>query len=487
MPHFASPVTIGLSTAATTADVAAAIAGGVDANIPIGALGRAEWGIYPAPGGHLTTDGGIVAGDPTTTGLRFVTWDEFDRFNYQGMNPVEAPANILTQTGSVSVMGNRNTPRDHNGTTGQFINGCSDFRFITDSAVVIPAWYTSATHTASNNFDMHMLVSDGGEMKHLSNGSGNNGLPRTSSAGADFYHRRLDFDRRLTKEHRVILGGASYFEGVWIDEHATIKRAPNKPVVLMVNGDSWSDSAAAGSTWQSGAGFSWPSGSYQTLNMATMLSFHLGLPVGSTAQGGTGEEEENGTSGGTATDYAGNRSSAMWTDSRVNHQIDTFGPQYFVEVSIGSWNDGPGGAMTTPYDDTYRDRMDARYDKMIARSINQGRAGTDIKMITVSVQPVVNAGEGSAVDAKDLQAQGQAEIPALFPNNCLGHVPIRFAGEMWDDRSTTGPRSIYTLSDNLHLAVQGFESVTAYIAAAIAPMTVPTSLIVKTMSAEVGA
>lgn len=448
--------------------------------IPISTLTNPELGIHPNTG---LTDSALASGHPDNSAgnLRFVGWSDLIAnkwINLQGNNPRPSPDNITSSAGE-TLMGNRCTPRDASGVVGRYINGITNIRFETDAAVVIPEWYQSTSQVVTNNHDMHMMVSDGGEMKHLSSGASLDGLPRTSTFGTGFLYRTLTWSQRKMRRYRVMIGGGGYFRGLWIDAKAVIKATPNYPLVFGINGDSWSDDAALGGDYSASQSGTYPTGCYQTMLMSSWLSFHLGVPVFSTAQGGTGEDNDNATTGGNVTDYNGNRSSAMWTDSRVNHVNDNYGPQYYIEVSIGSWNDG--SSLPNPGD--YQTRMVARYDKQAARSGVNGRLSTDFKTISVSIQPVVNVGDGSTL--KDAQSLEQRNVPGLRPNNSLGHIEFRFANQMWVDRSSTGSRTPYTLSDNLHLNVSGLDTTAGYIANEMGNMLIPADYVVKTQHGTV--
>lgn len=445
--------------------------------VTLGSFFKPEDQIYPAPAASpapLTTDGGIVSGQPSpTTGLRFISAADLTAFNYQGMWPAGAPAGIVTAAGAGCIC-NADTPRRYSfGTySGEWQPGTIDLRFVTDSLRVIPIWYNYSGYSGTAYHDQHMMVSDRGVMKHLSDGSASNGLPRTNAGGTGLYRRELTYDERRPREHRAMFPGFAYFLGVWIDTLATIVKAPNRPL-FMHDMDSWNE--PLGASWdgtQAGLGF--PTGTYMCLGMPQVASFITGCTHGTCAQGGTGEENANGTSGGNLIGYAGSLSSAMWTDSRVNDFLTKFGPQYPIKVDIGGWNDDT--SLGTPYRTTYAARVQARYAKTIANSAVVGR---DIKMINVGIQPV----EYTDGSARDLSQLGQADAAALFPANVLGHVNLK---GMWPDRSSSGARSIYCYSQGgiwIHMNLGGNYSVSSYIWSQIAQMKCSRSYIAAALSA----
>lgn len=432
----------------------------------------------PAP---LITDGGIADGQPaSTTGLKFIPWTNLDAFNYQGnfMAAAGTPvtANFSLNPGALGQ--NQSTPRRYAfGTfTGEPLGSTLDFRFMTDSTRVIPVWVNFTGYSGTAYTDMHMMVEHEGQMKHLSsNNTVIDGLPRTqSSTGSGVKRRELLFSDRRMRRMRAIMPGLCYFAGVWIDTLATIRKTPNLDL-YMHNGDSWNEPNNASFSDNPGGGM--PSGSYMCLGLPQYLSFETGAAHGSYAQGGTGEANANGTSN-TASTYAGTDGpgSSMWTDSRVNDIVAKFGPQFPIELDIGSKNDG--NLLGTPYKTTYKARMQARITKLIARSVAAGR---EIKVISVGIQPADwTPGDGSP---EDLSEQGQAEVPALFPGVVLGFVSIK---NMWDAKSTSGQRSILCLAQGglyLHLNVSGYISVAGHIAAGIAPLTISANYLQKTRTA----
>jgi hypothetical protein len=419
-----------------------------------------EYGRHPAVdavNGPLTGDSGIVSGDlpgGEQTNMRFIPWDAVDNvtgqpiFNYQGMIPAVAPANIQTAAGRTCLL-NAFTPRWFNGTTGQYYNGNQSIRVGIASQVVVPVWYCAQGQLSATSLDMHVMVEHQGQNKHLSSSSSTtnpDGLPRSLSGGSGTYRRKLTYSDHRYREHRFMLGGNGYFLGVWIDTLSVIRRPKNRPQLFVTGTDSWHDPQ----TWFS-EGFTWPSGDYQCLPPCVVASFKTGMAWGTDAQGGTGEYNANGTTGGGDETYSGHRSSAAWSDSRVNWRADYWSKQFAIFTDVGGWNDG--SSMTTPYQSTYRARVAARIQKTIDRCEAYGR---ETRFVNVGIQPVDISGP---TDKKWLAALGQAELPGLFPGVVIGHVPLM---PMWPDTTPSGPRDIYTTSDGIHLNAGGDDAVTGY-------------------------
>jgi hypothetical protein len=454
--------------------------------VPLSTFFEGANAVYPAPGGHLTTDAGIQDGIPSpTTGLRFVAWnatDSFGRrvFNYQGCNAVTGPsavnATAAAAIGGATTMSNACTPRNHGfGTlSADSINGTQNIRFDTDSLRVIPVWVNFNGYHGSSYHDMHMQVEGAdGKLQHLSNGAANNGLPRTATTGGGVKRRELTWADRRMKTHRTILSGYGYFMGVYIDTNATIRRTPNKPL-LMGGIDSWWE--PNGCAWSgSTAGGAWgaSTGSYQCLGMPEAISFHTGLPVGTTGNGGCGWKAANGVTAGESPTYnTVGTASCQASDVRMADLATKFSAQHAIHLLPGSWNDGT--TLGTPYDTTYATRAALGFTKLIAYA---DALGHDIKFITGQIQPVdrVNA------DARDLSDTGLATIPALYPDNCLGIYNMR---SMWPDTTyPSGARSIYChaepFSSYIHLWLLGFMSVGRYISDQIGRMAVPLDYVQK--------
>lgn len=468
------------SPTATLADAKAATL------VPLNTFFESANGVYPATGGHLTTDAGIQDGIPSpTTGLRFVAWDATDSFgrrifNYQGCNAVTAPAAINTTAAAAiagaTAMSNDCTPRNHGfGTmSSDRINGTQNARFDTDSLRVIPVWVNFNGYHGSSYHDMHMQVEGSdGKLQHLSNGAANNGLPRTATTGGGVKRRELTWADRRMKTHRVILSGYGYFMGVYIDTNATIRRTPNKPL-FMGGIDSWWE--GNGCAWSgSTAGGAWgaSTGSYQCLGMPEAISFHIGLPVGTTGEGGSGWQKANGVTAGEDPNYnTAGTAACQASNIRMADLVAKFSEQYPIHILPGSWNDGT--ALGTPYQTTYRTRMALGFTKMIAYAAALNR---DIKFITGQIQPVDRA-NGDVYDQSDA---GIAEIPALYPSNCLGILNLR---SMWLDTAyPSGSRSIYChaepFSAYIHLWLLGFMTVGRYIADQLGHISVPLDYVQK--------
>lgn len=442
--------------------------------------------IVDSVNGPLVADSGILAGDmPASgaaapllnqTGKRFIPWDAVDQygvpwFNYQGMVPSAAPANIQTAAGRSCLL-NAFTPRWFNGSTGQYYNGVQSIRVGIASTTVTPVWYTAQGQISATNVDMHVMVEHGGVNKHLS--SANNvvdGMPRIGGSGSNTYRRELTYVDHRYREHRFILGPNCYFLGVWIDTLSTLQRPKNRPQLFITGTDSWQDPQTV-----VGNGTGYTNRDYQCLPQPIVASFRTGMCWGTDAQGGTGEYNANATSGGDADTYNGNRSSAAWSDSRVNWRANWWSSQYPIFVDIGGWNDG--SAMVSPYQSTYRTRVAARVQKTIDRIVTLGR---ETRFVNIGIQGVQIT---STTDAKYLAALGQAEVPALFPGVVIGHVPLM--PMWWQDTTTTGPRAIYCNdSDHIHLWAIGDDAVVGYYTDIMGKFKIDTDYLNKTANAAV--
>lgn len=461
--------------------------GGGGGSQPMGSYFKREWTIHPpcASSGPIVSDSGLVAGDlSVTTGMVFIPWNQLDTvlsqplFNFQGMVPAQAPANIITALHAISgfssktCMMNAGTPRWYFGNAGQYYNGNMDIRVGISSVNVVPVFYVGQGQISATTVDNHMLVQCGSQNMHLSSTpTAADGLPTTLTGGNGVYHRQIVNVRNEYKEYRFLAGANSYFLGVWVDTLAVITRPANKPIVFPHGVDSWQD----GQTWLTD-GYNW-NGEYQCLPQCTVASFHTGMCHGTDGQGGTGELNPNGTTGGDSPTYDGNRSSMAGSDSRCNWRAKYFGPQYPTYADIGGWNDG--SRLSTPYQANYATTVAARMTKTIAA---HAALSNDCRFVNVGIQPVDISGTS---DAKWLAALGQAEMPGLFPGVCLGHVPLM---AMWGDTTTTGPRSIYcAASDGLliHLRLIGSYMVCGYIWDKAAAFMIDDAFVAKTMAANV--
>lgn len=420
-----------------------------------------RWPGVDAANGPITGDTGVVSGDlpvGSQTGMRFIPWDAVDNvtgqplFNFQGMVPAVAPANIQSAAGRTCLL-NAFTPRWFNGTTGQYYNGNQSIRAGIASAKVVPVWYCAQGQLSATKLDMHVLASHRGKAMHFSSGATAagvpvvDGLPNGVTGGSGTYRREITYADHRYREHRFLLGGNGYFLGVWIETMSVIRRPKNKPQLFVSGVDSWQDPQ----TWFSSPGYTYPGGDYQCLPQCVVASFKNGMAWGTDAQGGTGEYNANGTTGGGADTYAGNRSSAAWSDSRTNWRADWWSGQYPIFVDIGGWNDG--SSMTTPYQATYKARVAARVQKTIDKCAAYGRV---TRFINVGIQPVNISGP---TDAKWLAALGQAEVPGLFPGVVIGHVPMM---PMWPDTSTAGRDFYMYQGDHIHLIAAGDDAVSGF-------------------------
>lgn len=469
--------------AVTLADAKAAML------VPLGTLTQKHLGTHPAPGGHLTTDAGIQDGIPApTTGLRWVPWNELDDdlrpiFNYQCQNPVTAPAAINATAAAAipgaTAMANVTGSRKYGfgALSAEYINGTQNIRFDTDSLRVIPVWVNYNGYTGSSYHDMHMLVQGAdGTMQHLSDGVANNGLPRTASTGGGVKRRELTFSDRRMKKQRVILSGFGHFMGVYIDTNAEIRRTANKPG-FMGGIDSWWE--PNGASWNlTGGGSGYGGSSYQCIGLPEAISFHLGLPCGTHGEGGSGWKMANGVTAGEDPAYATDgTTSCQASDVRMASLVAKFSGQYLIHYLPASWNDG--SSLGTPYQTTYRTRMTVGLSKMIAYSALLGR---DIRFITGTIQPVDRA----VGDFRDLSDVGVAEIPAIYPNHCLGMTRLR---SMWKDTTyPSGSRAIYCHSNPssayIHLwSYPGNTSVAGYLAEHWSQLAVPLDYLQKAVAA----
>jgi hypothetical protein len=460
------------------------------ATIALNSQWRREKDIYPivnATTGPLTADSGVVSGDlSTTTGLRFIPWTAVDQvtgqpvFNYQGMVPTNAPANIITAAGRTPML-NAFTPRWFNGSTGQYYNGVQSIRVGIASARVVFVWYTAQAQISATNVDMHVMVEHGGSNKHLSSSSSvADGLPTVGGGGSGTYRRDLTYVDSRYREHRLILGPNSYFLGVWIDTMSVIRRPKNRPQMFVHGVDSWQDPQTV-----VGNGTGFTGRDYQCLPQAIVSSFHTGMCHGIDGQGGTGEYNANGTSGGDVATYSGNRSSAAWSDSRVNWRANWYSSQYPIFADIGGWNDGT--SMTSPYQSTYLARVSARVQKTITACQNKGY---DCRFVNVGIQGVQITGSVAAGAASDptymkyLASLGQLQLPSSFPGVVLGAVSLM--DMWWWDTTSSGPRSIYCNStDGIHLLAIGDDAVANWYWERIGEFNIDTAFVAKTVAADV--
>lgn len=466
------------------ASVASSGGSGGTATVPLSSVWRPELDRYPAVdsvNGPMTADSGILSGDVSaTTGLRFIPWDATDVttgqpiFNYQGMVPSYAPANIQSAAGRTCLL-NAFTPRWFNGATGQYYNGHQSIRVGIASTRVIPVWWTGQGQLAATKIDMHIMVEHGGRNKHLSStGTANDGLPNVlASAGSGTYRRELTYARHEYREHRFMLGPNGYFLGCWVDSISVIRRPKNRPQNFIHGTDSWNDPQTVVNTT-----LGWTTGDYQSIPQCVVSSFKTGMCHGSDAQGGTGEYNANATSGGDLATYNGNRSSAAWSDSRVNWRANWWSSQYPTFTDIGGWNDG--NSLVSPYQSTYRTRVQTRIQKTIDAISSLNR---QTRFLNVGIQPVQIT---STTDAKYLAALGQADIPGLFPGVVLGHVPLM---DMWwydTVSTTTGPRALYcNPTDRIHLVAIGDDAVCGYMWDRAADFPIDVGYMVKTETANV--
>jgi hypothetical protein len=462
--------------------------GGSGGSIPLMSQWRPELSRMPAvsPSGPLVADSGILSGDlPTSsappllnqTGMRFIPWNAVDSinaqplFNYQGMVPAPAPTGIQAAAGRTCLL-NACTPRFFNGNAGQYYNGNQSIRVGVAGQKVVFVFYVGQGQITATGIDNHIMVEHEGENKHLnSSNSATDGLPRNVSGGSGVYRRELTHIDHRYREHRLIMGANCYFIGMWVETLSTIQRPKNRPQCFVAGVDSWNDAL----TWFSSPGYAWPRGDWQCLPPCVVGSFYTGMAGGTDAQGGTGEYNPNGTPGGDLATYNGNRSSAAWSDSRVNWRVNWWSSQFPIFLDIGGWNDG--SLMTTPYQSTYKARVAARVQKTVDRCTALGRP---TRFVNVGIEPANISG---TTDPKWLASLGQAEVPSLFPGVVLGHVPLM---PMWPDSSTTGPRALYCNdSDKIHTVACGDDAVMGYITDAMGKFSIDEAYTVRTALANV--
>lgn len=434
-----------------------AIAGG---KVVLGSSWQSMDEIWPAvdvTNGPLTADSGIVAGLPSTAGLKFIPANQLGAFNYQAMYMIAASAARNAATvGGTRGMYNAPTPRIFGfGTLGsELVGGNMDIGFVADSVKVIPVWSIFNAYDSVTYHDMHMCASHrGGRMKQL------NKLPVTSNGGGGVFHRVLQFNEAWQQEYRLFLPGRATFLGVYVDTLASIRASANKQLFLH-NGDSWNEPLDA--TFKSErANQGYRLGSYMCLGISERLSIISGQRWATIAQGGTGPFNDGQGNPGSLS-ATGTGSTVCWSDSRTNDFVSKFAPRNSIVVDVGGWNAGNLGG--TSYKDTFKARLVAGYTKVLALK-------PDLKFINVGIQPV----DISAGDARDLSMQAQAEIPAAFPNNCLGHISLK---EMWTDTSKAGPRSVNCIPENMfgvdlyiHHTVGGKDNYAGWVLPRIAQMT----------------
>jgi len=372
-------------------------------------------------------------------------------------------------------MMNANTPRWFNGSAGQYYNGNQVIRVGVAAQRVVFVFYVGQGQITATTVDNHVLVEHQGAMRHLnSDPSGTpsqDGLPKVISGGSGVYRRDHTFKEHRYREFQLEMGPNCYFIGMWCDTIGEVRRPKNKPQLFVSGVDSWQDPITV--VGPDTGGFT--GSDYQCWPQHVVFAHRTGMATGTDGQGGTGEINLNGTSGGDLDTYAGNRSSAAWSDSRVNWRRDYWSTQYPIFLDIGGWNDGTGlTSLGTPYRDNYRARIAARIQKTIDRITAAGR---DVRFVEVGIQPA----DVAVNDVKWMGALGQTDVPALFPGYVLGQVPIL---GMWPDNSTSGPRSIYTNNiDHIHLLAIGDQAVVGWYAEKIGNLPIDLAFLNKTRAA----
>lgn len=411
------------------------------------------WPVAHATDGPLISDSAITASAPSpTTGLKFVPASEVGAFNYQSMNMIAASAS--RNPSGTPALYNAPTPRTYGfGTlSAEQIGGNMDIGFVTDSTVVIPLWGIFNAYDSVVNHDMHWCVSHRGQMKQLT------ALPKTSTGGGGVFHRKAVWKEGWTQEHRLFIPGRGYFFGVYIDTLASIRASANTQFFLL-NGDSWNE-PLDGCFKNERAHTGYPAGSYMTMGISERLSIMTGQRFATIAQGGSGWFNDGGGGAG-ALSATGTGTTCNWSVSRTDDFITKYAAKNPIVVDVGGWNDG--NLAGTPYKDNYKTRLVAAYNQVLA-------AKPDLKFIHCGIQPV----DISGGDARDLSMQAQAEIPAAFPDNCLGYISLK---EMWTDTSASGPRSVYCVPEftgffnlYIHHTVGGKDNFAGWVLPRIAKM-----------------
>lgn len=453
----------GPNEAATQADVLAA-----SPKVTLGNSWSPMTEIWPAAdavNGPLVSDSAITAGTPATTGLKFIPASQLGAFNYQSMNMIAA-SSARNPSGTPALF-NAPTPRVYGfGTLGaELIGGNMDIGFVTDSTVVIPLWGIFNAYDSVVNHDMHWCAGPSGQLKRMTS------LPKTSTGGGGVFHRKAVWKEGWTQEHRLFIPGRGYFFGVYIDTMASIRASANTQFYLL-NGDSWNEPLDA--TFKNErAHQGYRLGSYMTLGISEQLSILSGQRFATIGQGGTGPFNE-GTGVAGELSYAGTGSSVCWSVSRTNDFIAKYGGRDPIIIDMGGWNAGPLGG--TPYKDTFKARLVAGYNQVLALK-------PDLKFIVAGIQPV-DIVDG---DARDLSMQAQAEIPAAFPNNCLGYISLK---EMWTDKSTAGPRSVNCVPENvfgvnlyIHHTIGGKDNLAGWVLPRLAQMQCDASYVDEMLGA----
>jgi lysophospholipase L1-like esterase len=341
-----------------------------------------------------------------------------------------------------------------------------DFSFITDSTTMTLVYYHYNGYTGSNYHDHQMFIEHNGRMMKLSS------LPATSTAGGGVYYRKLTFKEGREREYRVLLPMNCWLMGVYIDNLATIRKAPNKFFVL-VNGDSWNE--PAGSILASPIGGAWPTGTYRVAYTPQAIIEATGWAVGLVAQGGTGHFNVNdGVAHPDSYASAASESTFLGT-TRVNDMATKFFGRNPVLWTIGGWNDGSLGGTGASAQSAYNTRVLAGIDYTVSKK-------SDIKMMFSTIQPVASTGTQYDAD-RAASVAGQIAAYQARTANVIGYID---ESQMWLDMSTSGQRgNNVNNTDGIHLHTKGANMVSNWHLAQIATFQISANY-VNTMLAYGG-
>lgn len=408
------------------------------------------WPAVDATNGPLVGDTGIAAGAPTTSGLTLFPWSS-GVFNTQSQNWVATPTGTGQNTSGYSACVNASTPRvwTYGYMTGSPQESNIDFSFVTDATTITIFFFQYAGYSGSAHKDMQIYAEYNGNMRKLTR------MPAVNSSGDGLFYRTITMKEARELEYRVMLPMDCWLIGVYINTTATIRKAPNKPFII-TNGDSWNE--PSGNVLASPVGGAYPTGTYRNVGMSQMIAEATGFAVALCAQGGTGEYNCNDSTSRDQTYVSANNTSVFHGQNRINDMNTKFFARNPIVWTIGGWNDGT--LPPSPYRTSYRDRVLAGIDRMVA-------AKSDIQLLYSSIQPVsITPG-----DVRDLSALGQADACAQRPNNVIGFINQM---PMWPDTTMSGQRGANVNStDTIHLHAKGADLVANWNVAAMQRFTIP--------------
>lgn len=432
----------------------------VNGSVRLGDLFRPMKGVWPAvdaTNGPITADSGIVAGGPVTTGLTLYTPASTPApFNLQSMHLQSYANGVAANSSGSTVWINHNGSRVWWGPSdraGKPVEGPMDFSFVTDSKVVAVSYFHYAGYSGSAYQDQQWYVEHEGQQKKLTR------LP-VSASQSGVCHRRVTYLESRQREHRIVLPAQCWLIGVWVEANATIRKAPNRPLLLL-NGDSWNE--PNGGVIQSPAGGAWGSGgTFRTYYLPDAIREHTGFAVANIAQGGTGYFNCN-DGAARAENYADSvGNTVFFGQGRISDAAAKYFARNPILWTVGGWNDGSLGGASPSYQAAYQ----ARVASGIARC---KAAKPDLKMMFSTIQPAASSGTVYD-DFRYASTLGQIAAAAAEPANVIGVVNQE---QMWLNMSTGGQRGANVGPDTLHLTAKGADSVAGWNIAAAAGFVVP--------------